>query len=171
MTMPPLFPSQPESPPRPKERLLWPWILFGATILALCGCAAVISAAVDLAIRSSAENAAAATPSAESPTPTPAVLIPPLPTTPQPKTITYEVISNAGLNTVAYFDEQSDLAKEPGVRAPWVKTVVNSSAVTVSGLSAQTNGTSVTCRITVDGVVADERTATGKYAAVNCTGQ
>ncbi|WP_371851946.1 MmpS family transport accessory protein [Nocardia ignorata] len=33
----------------------------------------------------------------------------------------------------------------------------------------QTNGSSVTCRITVDGKVADEQTSTGKYAVVNCT--
>lgn len=163
MTMPPLFPP-PEPPPRARERLLWPWILFGAAVLALCGCAVVISAGVDLAIRASE-----AAPASETDTPTPAAVIPPLPATPQPKTITYEVISNAGLNTIAYFDEHSDLTKEPGVRAPWTRTVVNNSAVTVSGLSAQTNGTSITCRITVDGVVADERTVTGRYAAVNCT--
>ncbi|BCK57901.1 MmpS family transport accessory protein [Nocardia wallacei] len=169
MTMPPLFPPPTGSARPPRERLLWPWILFGATVLALCGYAAVISAAVDSAIRSSTETPAAVAPPAESPTPTPAVLIPPLPAIPQPKTITYEVISNAALNTVVYFDERSDLAKEPGVRAPWTRTVVNNSAVTVSGLSAQTNGTSITCRITVDGVVADERTATGRYAAVNCS--
>ncbi len=62
MTMPPLFPPPTGSARPPRERLLWPWILFGATVLALCGYAAVISAAVDSAIRSSTETPAAVAP-------------------------------------------------------------------------------------------------------------
>ncbi|MFE7795974.1 MmpS family transport accessory protein [Nocardia sp. NPDC057440] len=42
--------------------------------------------------------------------------------------------------------------------------------IVIVGLRAQTNGTSVTCRVTGDGKVTDEKTATGKDAAVECSG-
>ncbi|MFQ6331355.1 MmpS family transport accessory protein [Nocardia sp. CWNU-33] len=40
----------------------------------------------------------------------------------------------------------------------------------IVGLRAQTNGTSETCRVIVDGKVTDEKTATSKDAAVVCSG-
>ncbi|WP_225725667.1 MULTISPECIES: MmpS family transport accessory protein [unclassified Nocardia] len=85
------------------------------------------------------------------------------------KSIVYEVISDAELSTVTYYNEVSDIQQETDVSAPWTKTVVNNSTYVIAGLGAQTNGISVTCRITVDGKVKDEQTATGKYAVVNCT--
>ncbi|MBF6171984.1 hypothetical protein IU476_10920 [Nocardia blacklockiae] len=145
-------------------------------MLALGGCAGVISAAVDesVAIRSSATPTPTTSPAeAIPPVPTPVVLVPPPTTVPVKvtKVITYEVVSDAKLNALTYYDELSDPAKAPGVSAPWTKTVVNDAPVAVAGLSAQTTGRSITCRITVDGVVKDEQTAVGKFAAVNCSGQ
>lgn len=87
----------------------------------------------------------------------------------QAKTVVYEVISNGALSSVTWFDEDSALQQDTSVSASWSRTVKNSSTYVIAGLGAQTNGTSVTCRITVDGTVVDTQTATGKYAVVNCT--
>lgn len=86
------------------------------------------------------------------------------------KTVTYEVISDsATLNNVTWFDENSEMQQDTSAAAPWSLTVDNTSTVVMAGVTAQTDGTSVTCRVTVDGEVEDEQTATGKYAVVNCT--
>jgi hypothetical protein len=94
--------------------------------------------------------------------------------TPKPsgkgKTVVYEIISDSDLKSVTYFDANSEIQQETDASAPWTKTVTNTSTYAIAGLGAQTDGTSVTCRITVDGKVKDEKTSTGKYAVVNCTG-
>ncbi|WP_157108510.1 MmpS family transport accessory protein [Aldersonia kunmingensis] len=117
-----------------------------------------------------APPAAAAPPAAPAPTTT----IPPLapkPPTGNGKTVVYEVISDSdSLNSVTWFDENSAIQQETSASAPWSKTVTNKSTYVIAGLGAQTEGTSVTCRVTVDGVVKDEQTATGQYAVVNCNG-
>ncbi|MFI5783013.1 MmpS family transport accessory protein [Nocardia sp. NPDC051570] len=98
--------------------------------------------------------------------------IPPLtadPSTGPGKTIVYEVVSNGSLSSVTYFDALSAEQQDTDVPAPWSMTVDNTSTYPIAGLGAQTNGTSVTCRITVDGAVADEKTSTGQYAVVDCS--
>ncbi|WP_406282440.1 MmpS family transport accessory protein [Nocardia sp. NBC_00881] len=57
----------------------------------------------------------------------------------------------------------------PSADAPWTMTVTNTSTYAIARVGAQTSGTSVTCRVTVDGRVKDE-TSTRKYAVVDCTG-
>ncbi|MFE7718170.1 MmpS family transport accessory protein [Nocardia rhizosphaerihabitans] len=74
----------------------------------------------------------------------------------------------AGINSVTYFDGNSELQQEISTTAPWTKSVTNDSTVAIIGLGAQVNCSSVTCRIVVDGKVADEQTSTGTYAVVNC---
>ncbi|MFF0490766.1 MmpS family transport accessory protein [Nocardia sp. NPDC004068] len=178
---PPYPPQQPSQhpgqyppPPPPKKRKVWPWILLAVIVLMFGGCFALIgtagheaSKALDAAA-SSIQSAAPATGDQSSP-----ASVPHLTAKPQGgpgKTIVYEIISDSrNLNSVTYYDEQSDLQQETGSSAPWTKTVVNKSTVAIAGLGAQTSGTSVTCRITIDGKVKDEKTSTGKYAVVNCT--
>jgi hypothetical protein len=158
-------------PQRPRKRKVWPWVLLGVFLLLFGGCVAIVgtaghevSKAVDAA--NSSIQSAAADISATS--------IPPLsakPPTGKGKTVVYEIVSDSdALNSVTYFDENSDLQQENTATAPWSKTVTNNSTFAVIGLGAQTKGTSVTCRIIVDGKVKDEKTSTGKYAVVNCSG-
>ncbi|MEV6341335.1 MmpS family transport accessory protein [Nocardia vinacea] len=180
----PYPPQQPPQPPygqqpppygqypqRPRKRKVWPWVLLGVFLLMFGGCVAIlgtagheVSKAVDAA--NSSIQSAAADISATS--------IPPLsakPPTGKGKTVVYEIVSDSdGLNSVTYFDENSELQQETSATAPWSKTVTNNSTFAVIGLGAQTKGTSVTCRIIVDGKVKDEKTSTGKYAVVNCSG-
>ncbi|WP_280371201.1 MmpS family transport accessory protein [Nocardia wallacei] len=174
MTTPPYPPQHAPPPPqRPRKRRVWPWVLLGVFILAVGGCVALVGTAaneVDKAIESSTVPAAPVAPPAGNPAPAQAAP-PPLTAKPQGKgkTVVYEIVSDDDLMSVTYYDEQSDIKQETSSSAPWTRTVVNSSTVAIAGLGAQTNGTSVTCRVTVDGKVKDEQTSTGKYAVVNCT--
>ncbi|WP_082976412.1 MmpS family transport accessory protein [Nocardia sp. 852002-20019_SCH5090214] len=174
----PPYPPQPPQPPQ-KKRKVWPWVLLAVVILFFGGCFAIVgtagkkvSDAVDQASSSIASAASQTHAPGEAAGPAPAAP-PPLtakPNTGKGKTVVYEVISDADtLNNVSYFDENSDMKQEISPSAPWNKTLVNTSTVVIAGLGAQTTGTSVTCRITVDGKVKDEKTSTGKYAVVNCT--
>ncbi|MGW0249390.1 MmpS family transport accessory protein [Nocardia goodfellowii] len=171
--------EQPGYPPPPKKKSNTKWIVLGIVAIVLfCGlggCIAVLAKTgeeVGKSLDAAASSIQSAVPTAPGSPTLPAAPIPPL--TPgtssaKGKAITYEIISDsAELNSVTYFDGNSELKQETNAAAPWSKAVTNSSTVAMIGLGAQTNGTSVTCRIIVDGKVADEQTATGKYAVVNC---
>ncbi|WP_157224227.1 MmpS family transport accessory protein [Nocardia paucivorans] len=154
-------------PPRRKRRI-WPWVLIAVVVLLFGGCFALVgtaakeaSEAIDSAVSSANRPPEAAGRPADNGAPPPLV---PKPET-DGKEVVYEIISDSGeLLHVTYYDEMSDLQQGSSATAPWTKTVVNTSTYAIIGLGAQTTGTSVTCRITVDGKVKDEQTATGKYA-------
>jgi len=97
---------------------------------------------------------------------------PPATTDASVKTVLYEASSASGqASSVTYFSADNSLRQETDKKLPWSKTVVNDSTYVTTGLTVQNGGTgSITCRITVDGKVADERTAKGQYAVVSCTG-
>lgn len=176
---PPYPPQQPrppygQYPQPPRKKKVWPWVLLGVVVLMFGGCVAIVGTAgheVSKAVDAASSSIQSA---AESPAGVPATSIPPLsakPPTGKGKTVVYEIVSDSdALNSVTYFDENSALQQEASATAPWSKTVTNSSTYAVIGLGAQTKGTSVTCRIIVDGKVKDEKTSTGKYAVVNCSG-
>lgn len=164
---------RPSYPPR--RRTLWPWILLGVVLLAIGGCVAVVSVAgkeAGQAIDSAASSLETSPPTAprlpgELTTSPPATSESPLG---QAKNVVYEIISDSpALSSVTYFDEKSERKQETAVSAPWTRTIAAKSTFAMIGVGAQTEGTSVTCRITVDGAVAAERTATGAHATVNCT--
>jgi hypothetical protein len=174
----PQYPQQPYGqqpypqpyPQPPRKRKVWPWILLAVVVLVFGGCVAIIGAAGNEAAKAIDAAATSIQSAAEAP---PDTSIPPLaPKAPtgKGKTIVYEIISDSDLKSVTYFDANSEIQQETDTSAPWTKTVTNTSTYAIAGLGAQTDGTSVTCRITVDGKVKDEKTSTGKYAVVNCTG-
>lgn len=165
--------QQPGYPPQPPKKSNTKWIILAiVAVVVLCGfggCIAVLGKAgeeVSKSIDAAASSIQSAAPEAPG-------SIPPLTpgkSTGTGKNITYEIISDATeLSSVTYFDGNSELQQEASATAPWSKSITNSSTVAIIGLGAQTNGSSVTCRITVDGKVADEQTSTGKFAVVNCT--
>ncbi|KAF0844777.1 MmpS family transport accessory protein [Nocardia caishijiensis] len=177
----PQYPQQPYGgrpgyPPPPKKSNTTWIVLAVVAVVLLCGiggCIAVLGKAgeeVSKSLDAAASSINSAAPTAPE---TPGAPIPPLTpgsSTGKGKNITYEIISDAAdLNSVTYFDGNSELQQEISATAPWTKSVTNDSTVAIIGLGAQTNGSSVTCRIIVDGKVADEQTSTGKYAVVNCT--
>ncbi|WP_410877245.1 MmpS family transport accessory protein [Nocardia sp. A7] len=169
--------QQPGYPPQPPKKSNTKWIVLGVVaVVLLCGfggCVAILGKAgeeVSKSIDAAASSINSAAPTAPD---SPGAPVPPLTpgtSTGKGKNITYEIVSDAAeLNSVTYFDSNSELQQEASATAPWTKSVTNASTVAIIGLGAQTNGSSVTCRIIVDGKVADEQTSTGKYAVVNCT--
>lgn len=177
-------PTPPPSEPKSKKKK-WPWIAGIAVVVIIIAAVAggggdkesektasesTTSAVESPAAAPAAEAAAPAAPKVEEAA---ATTLPPLKAAApsgKGKQVQYEVISDsATLNSVTWFDEKSEMQQESSVSAPWSLAVNNSSTVVMAGVTAQTDGTSVTCRVTVDGKVKDEQTATGKYAVVNCT--
>ncbi|WP_137873774.1 MmpS family transport accessory protein [Rhodococcus sp. Q] len=174
------YPHGQNLPPAPKKRKIWPWIVVGIPVLLFGGCTVAMVSTVDNEEKATASSGAGAAevgeqnPPAEAPDQgAPAPALPPLKAA-EPsgkgKTVVYEVISDSGtLNSVTYFDENSAIQQESSPSAPWTKTVKNTSTFVIAGVTAQTDGTSVTCRVSIDGEVEDEQTATGQYALVSCT--
>lgn len=168
-------PPQPpygQAPAQPsKKRKKWPWILLAVVVLF------VIIAVATSGGEDKSETTAGTSPSPAAPL-APGVApaeggnsIPPLaPAVPsgEGKNIVYEVISDSGELNVTWFDENSAIQQKSSVPAPWSLTVNNPLTFVIAGVGAQTTGTSVTCRVIVDGEVEDEQTATGQYAVVNC---
>ena len=83
---------------------------------------------------------------------------------------TYATLNNGNIGT----------SQDNNAAAPWTKTLqVEDSFINSFSLTGQMNpvldgsrpdGTTITCRITVDGEVIAEQTSTGQYAAVSCAG-
>jgi hypothetical protein len=184
------YPQQPFPPQQPpkKKRKIWPWIVIGIPVLLFGGCTVAMVSGVesqDKATVSSGSGSGSGSdgvaeqqppvvaPEQGAPAPAPVSELPPLKpaeSSGKGKTVVYEVISDSGsLNNVTYFDENSAIQQESSPAAPWSKTVKNSSTFVIAGVTAQTEGTSVTCRVSVDGKVKDEQTATGQYAVASCT--
>ncbi|WP_078282429.1 MmpS family transport accessory protein [Mycobacteroides franklinii] len=84
----------------------------------------------------------------------------------QPKTVTYEVSSGGAPVTVSYLDEKGQSRLFNGA-APWHTSLTTSDFGFAAGVTAISTGT-VTCRITVDGKVADEKTDTSRTPSVSC---
>lgn len=152
-------PPAQQTPP-PKKSRKWPWVVGSALALL-----------VVISVGSNGGTDESRT--VDAPAPAPAAAIPPLVAeakTVEGKAIQYEIISDSGsLNSVTWFDENSAIQQEQNTSAPWSLSIDNPSTFVIAGVGAQTTGTSVTCRVIVDGEVEDEQTATGQYAVVNCT--
>ncbi|WP_158846605.1 MmpS family transport accessory protein [Saccharothrix deserti] len=85
--------------------------------------------------------------------------------------VDYEVTGDAA-NVELMYGEVLEPKEETTPTLPWTKQVENK-GVFKGGIltaSADENGGTVTCKITVDGAVVSTQTATGPFATVNCTG-
>ena len=90
--------------------------------------------------------------------------------------VIYEVTASGSANfgDVTYADESDQLIMRGGIPLPWriefdTTLARRSFVINAQRRSGGDNGP-VTCRITVDGKVLDETTATGEYAAPECVG-
>jgi len=86
-----------------------------------------------------------------------------------PKRVTYEVFGPAGaVATINYLDLSANPQSLKQVPLPWTLTLTTTSPATIPILLAQGNAESIGCRITVDGKVKDEKSATGVDAFTFC---
>ncbi|OBF17200.1 hypothetical protein A5725_24585 [Mycobacterium kubicae] len=161
-------PPPPALPPR--KRPVWPWIVLGVTVLFFGGCGTLLVVGA-VAGHNAAKTSAPSTPTLPSYSVPSATTMPSLTTTPAKSapSITYEVQSDDSLLSVTYFDGMNDQKQVTNVSAPWSLTFENQASFPIVGVGAQTNGLQVSCTISVNGQVRDQKTATGRYAVVNCT--
>lgn len=86
-----------------------------------------------------------------------------------PKHITYEVFGPSGsVATINYLDLSANPQSLKRVALPWTLTLTTTSPSTAPILLAQGNMQTIGCRITVDGVVKDDKSGSGVDAFTFC---
>ncbi|OBK14723.1 MmpS family transport accessory protein [Mycobacterium asiaticum] len=86
-----------------------------------------------------------------------------------PKRIEYDVFGElAGWGRASYWDVNSHPVVIDLSALPWTHTEVTVLTTATADITAQVSGGTVGCRITVDGQVRSEHTATGDHAGVWC---
>lgn len=85
-----------------------------------------------------------------------------------PKVVTYEISGTGSSATINYADLDGKPQRTGEVSLPWSLTLQTTLPSVMPNIMAQGDGQSITCRVTVDDEVKDERTAQGVNAATYC---
>ncbi len=86
-----------------------------------------------------------------------------------PKTVVYEVFGPPGATaTINYLDLDADPQIERDATLPWSLSLTTTAPAAAGNIVAQGYSDSIGCRITVDGVVKDERWSNGVAAQTFC---
>lgn len=86
-----------------------------------------------------------------------------------PKRIKYDIFGDwAGWGRVSYWDVNSHPVALDLTALPWTHTEVTVLTTATADITAQVAGGNIGCRITIDGRVRSEHTATGEHAGVWC---
>jgi hypothetical protein len=85
-----------------------------------------------------------------------------------PKEVKYEIFGTGSVATINYLDLDAQPQKAVNTSLPWSLTLTTTAPAASPNIVAQSDGGSITCRITVDGVVKDERTTDGVNAQTFC---
>ncbi|RDH76529.1 hypothetical protein DVS77_21060 [Mycolicibacterium moriokaense] len=86
-----------------------------------------------------------------------------------PKEVKYEIFGEPGATaTINYLNLDAQPQHAVDVTLPWSLTLTTTAPAASANIVAQGNGDSISCRITVDGVVKDEQTTQGVNAQTFC---
>lgn len=86
-----------------------------------------------------------------------------------PKTVVYEIFGPPGaVATVNYLDLDAEPQIARDVTLPWSLTLTTTAPAAAANIVAQGNSDTIGCRITVDGVVKDERISNAVSAQTFC---
>ncbi|MEY2553454.1 MAG: hypothetical protein QOC57_1314 [Ilumatobacteraceae bacterium] len=85
-----------------------------------------------------------------------------------PKEVRYEIFGTGTVATINYLDLDAQPQKAENVPLPWTLNLTTTAPAASPNIVAQSDGSSISCRITVDGVVKDERTTDGVNAQTFC---
>ena len=86
-----------------------------------------------------------------------------------PKEVKYEIFGQPGATaTINYLDLDAQPQKAENVVLPWSLTLTTTAPAASANIVAQGDGDSISCRISVDGVVKDEKTTDGLNAQTFC---
>ncbi|MCV7339363.1 transport acessory protein MmpS [Mycobacterium haemophilum DSM 44634] len=86
-----------------------------------------------------------------------------------PKVVKYEVSGSPGSTAnINYWDENANTHQVNAAPLPWSYTISTTLPAVSANIMAQSDGSQISCRITVDGVVRDEKSADGLNAQTFC---
>ncbi|PJK24221.1 hypothetical protein CSX11_01575 [Mycobacterium goodii] len=85
-----------------------------------------------------------------------------------PKVVTYEIFGSGSTAVINYMDLEGKPQRVASTPLPWTLTLQTTLPSVMPHIMAQGDGDSITCRVTVDDVVKEERTATGMNAETFC---
>lgn len=85
-----------------------------------------------------------------------------------PKVVTYEIFGTGSYADINYLDLDAKHQQVDGAGLPWSLTLSTTAPAASPNIVAQGDGSSITCRITVDDEIKDERTSTGVSAQTFC---
>lgn len=86
-----------------------------------------------------------------------------------PKVVVYEIFSPGGTTAdINYLDLAAQPQRLDGATLPWSLTLSTTNPAVSPNIVAQGYSSTISCRITVDGVVKDERTSNGVNAQTFC---
>ena len=85
-----------------------------------------------------------------------------------PKGVKYEIFGTGAVATINYLDLDAQPQKAVNASLPWSLDLTTTAPAASPNIVAQGDGDSITCRITVDDVVKDERTTNGLNAQTFC---
>lgn len=85
-----------------------------------------------------------------------------------PKVVKYEIFGNGSYADINYLDLDARPQRIDGASLPWSLTLQTTAPSAAPNIVAQGDGGSITCRITVDDEIKDERTSTGVNAQTFC---
>jgi hypothetical protein len=85
-----------------------------------------------------------------------------------PKVVTYEIFGTGTYADVNYLDLDAKPQRADAATLPWSLTLQTTAPSAAPNIVAQGDGSSITCRITVDDEVKDERTSNGLNAQTFC---
>lgn len=85
-----------------------------------------------------------------------------------PKVVTYEVYGDGTYADINYLDLESKPVRVDGAHLPWTLTLSTTAPSVLPNIVAQGDGDSLSCRITVDKEVKDQKTTNGVHAQTFC---
>ena len=85
-----------------------------------------------------------------------------------PKVVKYEIFGTGTYADVNYLDLDAKPQRVDRAALPWSLTLQTTAPSAAPNIVAQGDGSSITCRITVDDEVKDERTSSGLNAQTFC---
>jgi len=86
-----------------------------------------------------------------------------------PKTVVYEIFGPPGtVATINYLDLDAEPRIARDVPLPWTLTLTTTAPAAAANIVAQGDADTIGCRITIDGVVKEERVTSGVSAQTFC---
>ena len=86
-----------------------------------------------------------------------------------PKVVTYEIFGPTGTTAnINYWDADANTHQINAAPLPWSYTISTTLPAVSANIMAQADGDQIGCRITVDGVVREQKTANGVNAQTFC---